>query len=739
MMRWVLLLVVAILLIVGGIVLFRPAPPPLVQAPTTLPTTAPATAPASRPAEKPADYMDVVGLSYPDFPTTQPLMVPVNLPEAARLIIDDPIYLDMIGELWISRNDAEPTSSMFKRVQEQSTHVLHERVVYVHRYPDETGVWQPQLVCRKDNGRYEILTRVARQDLESNFNYDWSRASSWNDAIVVPTDRGISVIRPDRLPMELHYDLVSEADFDPARYSTVQALLDWRGLLAWMPWEGEKLGSDGAVRYVNGQFSRLGTTEDWPKKLLHLVPLLDGSVIQLIVGDDKNVKVSLAVLDPPQVDEKKIVELVDQLSDPDPTTRVNAFNTLTQYGSSIWPILEKLLPDQLPEARIRMQQLLLAKTQATLGGMIVQPGPMEVLARSDFGGMVLLSAPAGVLIPRDLADDPLPVAPAYIRIYPGRAIELAHTSMVEELQGKGRQLRIVRGEFILNDDIVGPRWWLSNHFSPPLLKKKELDFKHVVGLDGRGRWLFQKAPDQPTPTLIIDPTLPDPTPRLPVWIYKGDMVQVGWSEKDWPAIKRGGAWALEGGAWNYIDETKEKFIPASNLPPGAANNNAAPAPAPATAPATTIASTAPSTTQSSEPPILVDKDGTRYYDGRETLRRVDPSGHETVWPLPPEAVGSGEVTLLNTGEYGLFLFNQPGRVLRIKPTPDKPEPFKLEATFTKRIPNDDHPHRIWLDPAGRIIIAYGDHELAICFPAGRIPREIATKMTAADLKDAEED
>ena len=87
----------------------------------------------------------------------------------------------------------------------------------------------------------------------------------------------------------------------------------------------------------------------------------------------------------------------------------------------------------------------------------------------------------------------------------------------------------------------------------------------------------------------------------------------------------------------------------------------------------------------------------------------------------------------------MFLFNQPGRVLRIKPTPDKPQPYKLDATFTKRIPNEDHPNRIWLDPAGRIIIATGGNTLSICFPAGRIPHDIATKMTAADLKDAEED
>ena len=83
-------------------------------------------------------------------------------------------------------------------------------------------------------------------------------------------------------------------------------------------------------------------------------------------------------------------------------------------------------------------------------------------------------------------------------------------------------------------------------------------------------------------------------------------------------------------------------------------------------------------------------------------------------------------------------FRQPFRVLRIKQTLDSDQPFKLEATFTKNIPNVDHPNRIWLDSSGRIIIAYGGNSLAICFPTGRIPQAIAQKMTAKDLSEAEE-
>jgi len=139
-MRRVLLISIGLLLI-AGVVYFatRKAPEPLkpiaVVPPATKPATAPTTAQA-KPPQRPKDYMDVVRLSHPDFPTTQPLMVPVGMNDAAKFIIDDPIYIDSIGELWITRADAEATPTVFKTINDQSTHVLRENVVFVHRAPD---------------------------------------------------------------------------------------------------------------------------------------------------------------------------------------------------------------------------------------------------------------------------------------------------------------------------------------------------------------------------------------------------------------------------------------------------------------------------------------------------------------------------------------------------------------------------------------------------------------------------
>ena len=72
---------------------------------------------------------------------------------------------------------------------------------------------------------------------------------------------------------------------------------------------------------------------NWPEKILHLVPLLDGSVLQLIVNDDKTIDVSVTSLDPAEIDEKKIGDLVDQLSDPDASKRIAAFDELNALGA----------------------------------------------------------------------------------------------------------------------------------------------------------------------------------------------------------------------------------------------------------------------------------------------------------------------------------------------------------------------------------------------------------------------
>ena len=124
--------------------------------------------------------------------------------------------------------------------------------------------------------------------------------------------------------------------------------------------------------------------------------------------------------------------------------------------------------------------------------MTLSRGRLDVVARSEWGGGAMFYADAGVSISREGENEPQLIAPAWINIQPGRAIELAPSAMTAELQIKGRKLRSVRGEWILTDEVAGPQWWLANHFSGPMLKEKNRAFSQVIGQDGRGRWLYQK-------------------------------------------------------------------------------------------------------------------------------------------------------------------------------------------------------------------------------------------------------
>src|SRR5258706_4320871 len=221
------------------------------------------------------------------------------------------------------------------------------------------------------------------------------------------------------------------------------------------------------------------------------------------------------------------------------------------------------------------------------------------------------------------------------------------------------------------------------------------------------------------PSLVIDPTLPDPLPRLPVWHISVKQGSVGWTADDSPVTKSGGAWAWGTRDWRALDEKTEKMLSAPEdvpLPPEFKLD--LPATAPSTNP-TTHPATSPTLIAPGEKPLLRDADGCFYFDGKTSLKIISKTGKVTIWPLPGPAVGDAEPWLVRTPQGLLFLFNQPGRVLRIRPTPNASQPFALDATFSRNIPNE-RPTRMWLDPDGRIIMAYGGNQLAIFFPLGVI-------------------
>lgn len=723
--------------------------PPAIAAAAPSPAPAPTTRPAAPQAKYAASYMDVVRAAYPSLPTTQPLAFPLELNQSARLTLHDPVYLGAArGDLWITRADAPPIRQVLKQAVDPNaadpqTHVLRERVAFVHWMPDDSGTWLPYVVCKTGDGYEVISAEHGTQPIPRDRDYRWDRAFSWNEKVVVPSGTGISVFTFSPTVTESYHELVDSKQ-PKADFSQPLALLDWQGLIAWMPWGPGKTGSRGAARYLDGKWTDFGPDRDWPEKIVHLVPLLDGSVIQFVLRGDATTGVQMGTLDRAPVDEKKIADLVAQLSDVDQEVRQKAYQEITRYGPGAWPVLEKLSGDQPPQAQLLLRELLKDKQRPTLSGMaLVGRKSLRLVSRLSDGGAVFY-ADQGVVMPG--ADgEPETTAPAWLSIRPGDYVRLLSPMMVVDLKPDTARFDAVGDQWVLTTDSRGPRLFFGNGFAT-LLRKDERQFDRVIGMDSRGRWLFGKSAEglspatQPggAPTLIIDPHLPDLVPRLPVW-QLAIAETVGWDKDNWPVIKRGGAFALQDSDWRALSPDEKVFTRTDEIPPPPP---LAPA---ATRPTTRAASRRDSdglsraATREAEPslPILVAPDGTRYYGGQTDLIVRRPDGRQITWPLPGDCVGSGRAWLVQAKDGKLFLFNQPGRVLRLAPTPTGPQPFKREATFTHDIPNADHPTRIWLDRAGRIDIIWGDR-LAVCFPQGFIPRAISQKMVGESGLDADE-
>jgi hypothetical protein len=690
-----------------------PAPLTLAVA-TTQPTSRPTTGPLAATTKPTAlTYVDVVRRANPLIPATQPLALPVVLTDAAHIVLHEPVYLDPLGHLWITRADAKPTNESLRAPADPPEHVIREVPVYIHWWVDDNGEWQAAVVTHKPGGGgYEFITHREPIEVDIERAFRWEQAFSWDGKIIVPADQGISVfdVQPNQV-REHYHALPGMPPAGTVGVTTPLAVLDTKGVLAWAPWDNGHTGSRGASRFIDGNWSDL-TTEQWAAKLVQLIPLLDGSILQIVAGDGDHVTLNIAPLESVDIDSHKVDDLVNQLSDADEDKRRAAFTELSRYGPGLWPMLEKTLDDQPAEARIAIKQLLRSRVAPALSGMTPMDDRLSVVNRQN-DGSALFYSPVGVRISHG-QDDPEIVAPAWISLRPGGRVERPlPAALVADQRPDMCHLRAVRDDWVLCDDAGLPRRFVGNGFVP-LVRAEERDFSQLLGQDRRGRWLFTRHDSGDT--LILDPTILDPTPRLPVWTMVIQNGLIGWDGGDWPVIKRGGAWALKADTWEPLSDKSSMITDV-------------PAIARTTPPPDT---TQPTTTESLGSPLRVTADGTRYYNGRDALVVVDKSGKQIHWPLPASAVGAMDPpTLIRTADGKLFLFNQAGRVLRIARTPDGPEPFTIEATFTKDIPNTDHPTRIWLDPLGRIDMAFDGNSLAIMFPSGHIPPEISAMMMDA--------
>jgi hypothetical protein len=390
--------------------------------------------------------------------------------------------------------------------------------------------------------------------------------------------------------------------------------------------------------------------------------------------------------------------------------------------------------------------------------MIVNENQLSLLTRLRDGGAVFF-APQGVSIPRD-QQDPQVIQPDYLVIRPGRPIQQLPDGLIALLK-PDTKITAIRDEWIITDK-NGPQRYLPPDQLAPLLRDSERQFTNLIAIDGRGRWLFRpdpifspatRAATMPAtapadlPTLILDPTIPDPSPRLAMWLIDSG-TNSGWNKDNWPVFATGNDhWIVTERQWEHMADTDAMLTEpplitpngATTTPDGATTTPAESTTNPAT-PLAAASATEPALSTDLGPLLAVDPAGNLYYDGINSITMVKPSGTRQIFPLPPDCIGSGDRPwLVITREGLLFLFNSPGKVIRLRATPDSIEPLAVDALFTRKIPQFETPKRIWLDPAGRISIAYSEHRLAILFPTGQIPPEIADKMLAQDVRISEPD
>ena len=755
---------------------------PVVAArPATRPTTRPAEVPPSPPP--PRSYLDVVRADYPALPATRPFDAAVDLADAARIVLTDPVYLGPSGHLWITRAGADPAAPVLRAAREDrraTTHVLADRVAYCHWAPDPAGGYGPTLIVAADRpagnategepsdggSGYDWITPTGRRPLPTSRPFDFSRAYSWGDRVVVPTAGGCSVlavegnrVRDDHWQGAADVSPVDGPPVDappadappPTRMANADG---FASLLAWVPADPDGRGGHVA-RYRDGEWHDLTTADGLAARPVHLVPLLDGSLLQ-VTRDDGPDRLGLAVAlldksDPsgeskPAVDEVRVTDLVRRLSDPRPANRDAAYAELTRFGPSIWPLLERLGEKQPPEAKFRIRTLLADKTRPTLGGMTPADGPWRVVSWLDDGGVVLWLE-NGVTVPRRLGGADA-VAPAWVSIRPGQAIGLLAPSLTDGVSPDRADFAVWGDETVLTADdggvgeadggavdsaALGPQRFYGNHRAP-LLTGKDRRFTRFVGIDAEGRWLFRPADPAvsgPTtrtaavpPTLVLDPRLPDPTPRLPVWAIDMKGGKVGRSGDGWPTIERGGAWELQQAGWSPVPDDRTDAIEFAPKPGDAPPPVEPPTSQPATQP------TSQPVSRPADPPLLTDADGTRYYGGVDALRVVRPDGSDRTYPLPPDAAGDPAApdpypALFHSGER-LYLMNVPGRIARLRLGDGA---LEVEATFTDGVPTRDV-SAAWLDPADRLVIAHGGDRLAVLFPTGAIPPDIRQLMPA---------
>ena len=179
---------VVAVLVAGGVGVFlavrhHGTEPPAAATTTTAPASKPgeqaqATKPAKPAEPKPVAYIDVVRANLPAYPATQPLALPVDLPQAAHLVLHEPVYIDSQHlNLWLTHPAAPPTAEVLAKSEGETEFVVPERVLFVHWAANEKDMETPRVVTPRPDGGFDYVSATRRIRIPANHEYQWDRAA----------------------------------------------------------------------------------------------------------------------------------------------------------------------------------------------------------------------------------------------------------------------------------------------------------------------------------------------------------------------------------------------------------------------------------------------------------------------------------------------------------------------------------------------------------------------------------
>ncbi|MEM1013508.1 MAG: hypothetical protein AAGI46_14965, partial [Planctomycetota bacterium] len=664
-------------------------PKPVVIEPTE--PEAPTTQPATRPAEvEPTPivvYHDLLLEAEPDLPTTRPADVPLPTTDAAAVVLTSPHLVDSRGVLWLSHPNGQPIDDVARDPEawRESEFVTDQRARTTRvAFRGEDRFLE---VLTANNGRvtWHHATGAAEAELSAA---RWDDAIGWKDALAVPTEDGVALLRLVDVPddpkrYERRYGGLP-IDQRPDPDGTIEVLAtpptpadDWRLMPAGdaiIAWSGT---ADSVQLFKDGTWQSAG--DDWSADALHFVPYVDGSVLQVMPDGT----LALLSLSPKSVDANEIAMLVGELGNFDPDRRDAAFARLAQLGPAAREPLVVLYDDARPLAQRAIDTLLGYGDQPTLGGFLPLPGKASIVTRlpgfgvvMHFEGGVEYEEAAGIGVVKQ---------PAHLLVRPGSRIRLLDRALVDRLDVGDTLVGIGGDIVVVGDD--GPESWGVNHFRRLLPDDLATDWPTPIARDSRGRWLF--AGESPG-KLLVDTRLPAASTSIASWVLEtgtAGPLQVpgmaGRGPEGWPTMQLGGAWRLAEFGWESLaDDTRVER-------------------------------------SADTPPVEAELGGATYQlIDRSLLRDGTPIAQVDAAP------GTAEPVVLHAGPDGkLYAFPGNGTVLQITIESEKPETKVHEDLLPIR-----DVRLVWTDPAGRVCVAFGNDKVAVLWVDGQVSPEIRQLM-----------